>query len=237
MERRFGLALDLPGAGLANIPAEGPAVVIANHPFGILDGLMMGRLLSARRKDYRIIAHQVFRKAQELDEVILPISFDGTREAQKVNLETRKAAMAFLAQGGAIGIFPGGTVSTSREPWGQPMDPAWRTFTARMVGRSGAAVVPVFFDGANSRAFQLASHLHATLRLSLLINEFRRRIGRPVRVVIGRPLPPEEIAARSRDARAMMDYLRLSTYALSPRPLADLGYGYEFEEGRARDVA
>ncbi len=118
------------------------------------------------------------------------------------------------------------------------MDPAWRTFTARMIARSDAVVVPVFFDGANSRAFQLASHVHATLRLSLLINEFRRRIGRPVRAVIGRPLPGEEIAARSRDARALMDYLRLSTYALSPRPLADLGYGYEFEEERrARDVA
>ncbi|SDW09522.1 Putative hemolysin [Albimonas donghaensis] len=228
--RRYGLTLDLPDPGLARIPAEGPLVLVANHPYGILDGLMMGRALSARRQDFRIIAHQVFRKADEIDRFILPISFDGTREAQKLNIETRREAMEHLARGGAIGIFPGGTVSTAREPFGRAMDPAWRTFTAKMVARSEAAVVPMFFEGANSRAFQLASHLHATLRLALLIAEFRRRIGDPVRAVIGDPLPAEQIDARRRDPRALMDYLRASTYALSPQPLDDIGYGYEFEE-------
>ncbi|MEE3101525.1 MAG: lysophospholipid acyltransferase family protein [Pseudomonadota bacterium] len=228
--RRYGLTLDLPGPGLAHIPAAGPLVLVANHPYGILDGLMMGRALSARRQDFRIVAHQVFRKSAEIDRFILPISFDGTREAQRLNIETRREAMAHLARGGAVGIFPGGTVSTARQPFGRPMDPAWRTFTAKMVARSDAAVVPMFFEGANSRAFQLASHLHATLRLALLIAEFRRRIGAPVPAVIGAPLPPAEIDARRRDARALMDYLRAATYALSPQPLDDIAYGYEFEE-------
>lgn len=228
--RRYGLTLDLPGPGLAHIPAAGPLVLVANHPYGILDGLMMGRALSARRQDFRIVAHQVFRKSAEIDRFILPISFDGTREAQRLNIETRREAMAHLARGGAVGIFPGGTVSTARQPFGRPMDPAWRTFTAKMVARSDAAVVPMFFEGANSRAFQLASHLHATLRLALLIAEFRRRIGAPVPAVIGAPLPRAEIDARRRDARALMDYLRAATYALSPQPLDDIAYGYEFEE-------
>lgn len=230
MARRYALRLELPGPGLANVPETGPLLMVANHPFGILDGLMMGRILSARRSDFRIIAHQVFRKARELDEIILPVDFDGTREAQRTNVETRRRALAHLGAGGAVGIFPGGTVSTARRPFGPARDPAWRTFTARMAAKSQAAVVPVFFEGSNSRVFQLASHLHATLRLSLLIREFRRRVGGEVRAVIGAPLPRAEIEARSRDARALMDYLRAQTYGLSPRPLDDLAYGYEFED-------
>lgn len=231
MVRRYGLTLDLPpGRGLEKIPAEGPLLVVANHPFGILDGLAMGRMLSARRSDFRIIAHKVFRKAREIDSIILPISFDGTREAQRLNIETRREALAHLEAGGAIGIFPGGTVSTALKPFGRPMDPAWRTFTARMAAKSDAAVVPVFFDGSNSRAFQLASHLHITLRTAMLIHEFRRRVGGKVAAVIGDPIPREEIAALRSDARALMDHLRQQTYALSPRPLRSTGYGYEFED-------
>ncbi|MFO7856016.1 MAG: lysophospholipid acyltransferase family protein [Paracoccaceae bacterium] len=233
MARRYRLALDLPGPGLANLPAQGPLVVIANHPFGILDGLMLGRILSAARgrNGFRIMAHQVFRKAEEIEGIILPISFDADREAQRINVATRREAHRFLGAGGAIGVFPGGTVSTAREPFGPAMDPAWRTFTAKLIARSGAAVVPVFFEGTNSRTFQLASHLHYALRMGLLISEFRRRVGGTVRAVIGAPLARAEIEARRGDARALMDHLRLETYRLSPRPLDDLGYGYEFEDG------
>ncbi|MEL7416761.1 MAG: acyltransferase, partial [Pseudomonadota bacterium] len=114
---------------------------------------------------------------------------------------------------------------------GRPMDPGWRTFTAKMIAKSGAVVVPVYFHGANSRRFQLASHLHYTLRMALLINEFKTRVGGSVPVVVGEPLPTEEIQSRARDPRGMMDYLRAETYRLSPEPIDDLSYGFEFEDG------
>ncbi|MEL6599696.1 MAG: lysophospholipid acyltransferase family protein [Pseudomonadota bacterium] len=231
MVRRYGLKLDVIGGALRNIPSEGPLVVISNHPFGILDGLMLGHILSQTRGDFRILAHQVFRKAEDLNRIILPISFDETKEAVKLNLETRKTALRYLADGGCIGIFPGGTVSTSNRPLGRPMDPGWRTFTAKMIAKSGAVVVPVYFHGANSRRFQLASHLHYTLRMALLINEFKTRVGGSVPVVVGEPLPSEEIQSRARDPRGMMDYLRAETYRLSPEPIDDLSYGFEFEDG------
>ncbi|MGR3436305.1 MAG: lysophospholipid acyltransferase family protein [Shimia sp.] len=230
MAERYGLTLDVTGGSLEDIPRDGPLILIANHPYGILDGLMMGYILSKVRSDFRILAHKVFRKAQDLDRVILPISFDETKEAVALNLETRKACLGYLGAGGAVGIFPGGTVSTALKPFGQPMDPGWRSFTAKMVARSGATVVPIFFDGHNSRLFQVASHLHYTLRMALLINEFRARVDEPVKVVVGRPLPRSEIAARAKDGRAMMDYLRTATYALSPRPVHSLAPGFEFEE-------
>jgi putative hemolysin len=228
---RYGLQPELISGALTNIPADGPVVVVANHPYGVLDGLMLGRLLSDRRGgDFRILAHRIFRRAPDLQNVILPISFDATPEAVDLNLATRAAALAHLRQGGAIGIFPGGTVSTSRRPFrGRPMDPAWRTFTARMIVRSGATVVPVFFDGQNSRLFQMASHVHATLRLGMLLHEFRARVDSPVRLAIGAPIPPDRIAALQSDPNGLMDFLRKATYDLSPRPVDSELLGHEFD--------
>lgn len=230
MVERYGLSLEVVGGSLDNIPKTGPLILIANHPYGILDGLMMGHILSRARGDFRILANHVFRKAEQLNKIILPISFDETKEAVRQNLETRAEALRYLAEGGAMGIFPGGTVSTAATPFARPMDPGWRKFTAKMVAKSGATVVPVYFEGHNSRLFQMASHLHSTLRLGLLIKEFRSRIDEPVRVVIGTPIPPDELALRAKDPKAMMDFLRRSTYDLSPVPLKSYDYGYEFEQ-------
>ncbi len=234
MVERYGLSLQIEGGALANIPARGPLIVIANHPFGILDGLIMGHLLARTRGDFRILAHRVFRKAEDLNRIILPISFDETRAAVQQNLETRKEALRYLAQGGAIGVFPGGTVSTGARPMSRPMDPGWRAFTARMIAKSGAQVVPVYFDGHNSRLFQWASHCHPTLRMGLLIQEFARRVDRPVRLSIGQPIAPKALRAHAGDTKALMDFLRKATYELSPTPLKSYDYGYEFEQKHRR---
>lgn len=230
MVDRYGLSLDVVGGSLGNIPASGPLIVIANHPYGILDGLVMGHILAQLRGDFRILAHSVFRKAPDIERAILPISFEETKEAMRENLETRRAALDYLGQGGAIGIFPGGTVSTGARPFSHPMDPGWRGFTARMVGKSAATVVPVFFDGHTSRLFQIASHMHSTLRMGLLIKEFRKRVDTPVRVVVGEPIGRDILDPMAGDARRMMDFLRKATYELSPQPLKSYDYGFEFEE-------
>jgi len=226
---RYGLSLDVEAGSLGHIPADGPLILIANHPYGILDGLMMGHLLARTRGDFRILANSVFRRAEDLNRVLLPISFDETKEAVKLNIETRARALDYLGQGGAIGVFPGGTVSTSAKPFSQPLDPGWRNFTAKMISKSEATVVPVFYHGQNSRLFQIASHLHYTLRLGLLLKEFKSRVGEPVRMTIGRPIPQEELRALRSDPTAMMDFLRARTYALSPRPVPAYARGYEFE--------
>ncbi|KIC34834.1 lysophospholipid acyltransferase family protein [Leisingera sp. ANG-S5] len=230
MAERYGLTLDIAGGALANIPQDKPVILIANHPYGILDGLMMGHILAQTRGDFRILANHVFRKAEDLNKVILPVDFAETREAMQTNLQTRKEALSYLGQGGAIGIFPGGTVSTAARPMGHPMDPGWRGFTARMIAKSEAVVVPVYFDGHTSRLFQIASHLHATLRMGLLIQEFRKRVDTPVRVVIGEPMGRDVLAPLAGDTKALMDFLRKATYELSPEPLKSYAYGFEFEE-------
>lgn len=234
MVARFGVSLDVVGGALGNIPRAGPLIVIANHPYGVLDGLMMGHLLNQTRSDFKILANSVFSRAPELHNHILPISFEETKAALTLNLATRRSAIDYLGQGGAIGIFPGGTVSTGVRPFSHPMDPDWRHFTARMIAKSDATVLPIYFDGHTSRMFQIASHLHATLRIGLLMKEFSKRVDTPVRVVIGEPLGRDKLQPLITDAKAMMDFLRKATYELAPEPLRSFNAGYDFEDRRAR---
>lgn len=230
MVQRYGLPLEVAKGNIRNIPCDGPLILVANHPYGILDGLMMGHMLAAIRDDFKILANHVFQKTNDLSQVILPISFDETKDAVKLNLSTRKIALEYLTQGGAIGIFPGGTVSTAVTPFSRPMDPGWRSFTARMITKSNARIVPIYFDGHTSRMFQIASHLHSTLRMGLLIKEFRNRVDLPVSVSIGEPISAQDIQRNNESSKTLMDFLRQKTYELSPTPLETFEYGFEFEK-------
>ena len=225
----YGVTIDIMQGELGDIPVDQPFVLVANHPYGILDGLVMGSVLAQSGANFKIIANDIFNKAQEISDKILPISFKNTREAISLNLRTRKNALTHLSNGGAIGIFPGGTVSTSSKLFSQPADPAWRTFTAKMIFKSNALVVPIFFDGNTSRIFQLASHLHPNIRAGLLLREFKLRLDKPVRIVIGKPIPRCRMDLFKNDPRKIMDFLRLETYKLSPNKNQTFEYGYEFE--------
>ena len=225
----YGVTIDIMQGELGDIPVDQPFIVVANHPYGILDGLVMGSVLAQSGTNFKIIANDIFSKAREISDKILPISFKNTREAISLNLRTRKNAITHLSHGGAIGIFPGGTVSTSSKLFSQPADPSWRSFTAKMIFKSNALVVPIFFDGNTSRIFQLASHLHPTIRAGLLLREFKLRLDKPVRIVIGKPIPRCRMDLFKNDSRKIMDFLRLETYKLSPNKNQTFEYGYEFE--------
>lgn len=234
MVARYGLELDVVRGALGDIPPDGPLIVIANHPYGILDGLVMGHILNQTRGDFKILANSVFNRGPDLQSHILPISFDEDRAAVALNLATRREALSYLRAGGAIGIFPGGTVSTGAKPFSRPMDPSWRNFTARLIAKSNATVLPIYFDGHTSRMFQIASHMHATLRLGLLIKEFHSRVDMPVRLSIGKPISRAQLEPLVPVVKGMMDFLRKATYELAPEPLDSFDAGYDFEDRRRR---
>ncbi|UWQ17008.1 lysophospholipid acyltransferase family protein [Jannaschia sp. M317] len=231
MCRRYGLRPQVVRGTLSAIPATGPVVVVANHPYGILDGLVLSLILSrARPGGFRVIANDVFLRAPDMADVVLPVSFDDSRAGRATNLAMRRTALSFLAGGGLIGVFPGGAVSTPARPFGPARDPHWRGFSAKLIRQSGATVVPIHFEGANSRLFHLASHLHATLRLGLLIREFGARTDGPVRFSVGDPISPAEIAAHPGNQTELMDWLRCKAYAAGDE---DPAKGFEFDTQKA----
>ncbi len=199
----------------AAIPQTGPLVVVANHPFGVLDGLMICWLVSLIRNDFKVLTNAVLDGAPEVRPWLLPIDFGETQEALQTNLKTRAEAMAMLKEGGCLIVFPAGGVSTAPGPFRAAIDDVWKPFTAKLITASGASVTPIFFEGQNSRLFQWASHVSLVLRLSLIFREVKRRMGATMPVHIGETLTPEDLKHAGKRA-ALMQFLRDSTYGLAP---------------------
>lgn len=212
------LALDVryDAEALSKIPATGPVVIVANHPYGVLDGLTISWLIEKARKDFLVLTNAVLLRVPETNGFLLPVDFAGTPEAMETNLKSRAAARAHLDKGGAVVIFPAGGVSTAPDKLGRrpATDAPWQPFTAQLIQRSKATVVPLFFAGQNSRMFQIASHISATLRLSLIFHEVRKRIGTILPVAVGQPIPYSEIA-HLKDRQELVDVLRARTYGLA----------------------
>lgn len=210
---RVDVQFDSTAIGLT--PKSGPVVFISNHPYGVLDGIILTWLALKVRPDTKVLANSVLCQAPDARENLLPVDFAETREARETNVKSRLAAQAWLQQGHAIGIFPGGGVSTTERPLkGPAVDLPWAPFTAKLIRPSRATVVPVYFVGQNSRLFQLASHLSLTLRLSLVFRETARRIGSSLKVRVGRPIPFDEIA-HVEDRAALVQELRKRTFDLA----------------------
>ena len=202
-------------SALARVPKEGPVVFIANHPYGVLDGIALTWIARKARPDVKVIANHVLCQAPDAAGHLLPIDFSGTKEATTTNVNTRKAALQVLQQGGSIGIFPAGGVAASQKPLkGPAVDAAWHPFTAKLINKTNATVIPVYFGGQNSRLFQIASHFSATLRSALFFFETARRIGSELEYLVGEPITHEEISSIS-DREELLKILRYRTYNLA----------------------
>jgi putative hemolysin len=216
--RRLRLTLVLDGAPLTQWPTTGPLVIVCNHPFGVIDGVAICALTARLRPDFRILTNAVLTKADEIRGHLLPVDFSETPEALRTNLKSRNLARAHLAAGGCLIVFPAGGVSTTPSLWHRKAtDAEWKSFTARLVLGAKAPVAPLYFAGQNSRLFQIASHLHQTLRLSLLFKEVHDRMGSEIRLRAGKLIAFEEIAHLG--PAALMTELRSRTYGLAGEDL------------------
>lgn len=223
--RELRLNIVFNGEAMSEIPAQGPVVVVANHPFGVIDGLVLCWLLAKVRADFKVLAHLLLTRAEEPRPFLLPIDFEETKAALRTNIRTRAEAVALLKRGGALIVFPSGMVSTTPRLMARHAEDAdWKNFTARMIVQGNAPVVPVFFHGQNSFLFQIISHFSMTLRLSLLLKEAHGRIGGDIRFRIGRRLAYEELMA-IHDRKELMRFLRARTYALAGQGSDSLGSG------------
>lgn len=203
-----------PAREVARIPADGPVVVVANHPHGLVDGMVMAELVGRVRADYRILTRSLLTGIDEVARFLIPVPFPHEPDALQASLAMRRAAMEHLEEGGCVALFPSGAVASSDRIWGPAVEREWSPFTAKLILRSGATVVPMRFKGANGRAYQIASRVSPTLRQGLLIREVVRAAGRPQRPVVGPPIPADALVRRGGSPREMMARLRGLTLAL-----------------------
>lgn len=213
----MGIDLLTPQAQLDHIPKTGPVVIVANHPHGLVDGMVMADLIGRVRTDYRILTRAFLTDIDEdAASFMIPVPFPHDVDAQEKMVEMRHQAMAHLKNDGVIALYPSGVVASSDTLFGPVLEREWNVFTAKMIRKSGARVVPLFFPGANSRWYQIANRLSPTLRQSLLIHEVVRACGRPQKPVVGPPFDMDEVHERLKDPRSFMAWLRETTLSLKP---------------------
>ena len=210
----MGITLDTPEDEIARIPATGPVVVVANHPHGLVDGMVLAELTGRVRTDYKILTRSLLTGIPEIEQFMIPVPFPHEEEAIQKSLTMRKTAMAHLASGGVVVLFPSGVVASSDTWWGPAIERDWNPFTAKMILKSGATVVPIRFPGANSRAYQIADKVSATLRQGLLLHEVVHALNKSQRPHVGNPFDPSDIAARASTPRELMAWMRSETLSL-----------------------
>ena len=210
---------------IARIPAKGPLVVVANHPFGGLDAMILDDLISRVRPDVRFIANSILASVPAIKDRFFPVDPFGGPGAARRNAGSIRKAVAWLKDGGALGVFPAGEVSSAR--WGRwtPTDIEWNPIVARLIKQTGATALPVFFEGSNSAFFHGAGLLAPRLRTLLLGRELLRARRRRVRVAVGNPIPVHQLD-RFATPEDLVSFLRIRTFVLRSRldreePLVD----------------
>ncbi len=213
----MGIAVTTPQEQSNKIPKTGPVIITANHPHGLVDGMVLAELIGRVRTDYKILTRSLLTGVAEIDEFMIPVPFPHEEDSLNKNLEMRKEAMTHLKNGGVIVIFPSGAVSSSDTMFGPVVEKTWNPFTAKMIQRSGAEVLPIYFPGSNSRLYQMANQISPTLRQGLLIREIVHALNKPQGPIVGDLVPRETIQNWSTDPRGFMAWLRDETLKLDPK--------------------
>jgi putative hemolysin len=220
--RSFQIGYEVSDEDLARIPREGPVLAVSNHPYGGLDGIVLGALLCSVRPDMRLVANYLLARMTEIRPWLLAVDPFGRPDSARQNLRTMKETIKFLREGGCVGSFPSGTVSHIHWKQRQVTDPAWSPHVARLLRASEATALPVYFEGSNSAFFQLMGLVHPMMRTALLPRELVRKRLQNLRVRVGNPIPFRRLADFATD-EALTEFLRLNTYLLRNRAEAAPG--------------
>ncbi len=226
----LGVRYTVSESDLARIPKEGPVFLVANHPFGGVDGLILGSLLDRVRPDSKLLVNYMLGKIDDMGGRCFYVNPFGGPDAAKANLRGMKDSLRWLKDGHAMATFPSGTVSFLK--WGarRVTDPVWAENIAPLIMKTKATVVPVYFNGRNSDWFQLAGLLHERLRTLMLPREMLNTRHREVEVRIGNPIGARRLEHFG-TPREIMDFLRLRTYILKSREVAEKTF---FTKGQRR---
>tara|TARA_B100001027_G_C16263129_1_gene330546 strand:- start:1525 stop:2346 length:822 start_codon:yes stop_codon:yes gene_type:complete len=200
----------------SSVPSKGPLIIIANHPFGIIDGLILCSIAAKSRPDFKIMTHETLKLLPELDQFILPIEFnEKSKDSIKNNINTTKEAKIHLMNGGLLIIFPSGGVINSKSREEAIEKDNWKLFTAKLIQQTRSDILPIYFDGKNGFLFNLfASKIkNQTLKYSAYIHETRRKIGKEIIIYSGQVIKFKDIEM-IRDRKSLINFLKMKTYNL-----------------------
>ncbi len=198
------------------IPSSGKLIIIANHPFGIVDGLILCSLVSKKRNDFKIMTHETLKFLPQLEKYILPVDFSASdKQSLRNNLSTATKARKHLENEGVLIIFPSGSVSVAKNLKEEAKDDEWKTFPAKLIHQVKSNILPIFFDGKNGLLFHLfASKMkNSTLKYSSYIHETRKKIGQEITIYVGNQINYTEIS-HIKDRKQLTDLLKKCTYNL-----------------------
>ena len=214
-----GVKYDIPAEDLKNIPAEGGFITISNHHFGSIDGLILNAVVGARRPDYKLLTTFLLALIPSLREAFLPVDNLSGGKADARSINGIRMALRHIADGGAIGFFPAGDVATWQKKKNRReggfftiQDKPWADNITKLIKRSGLPVIPIYFEGTNSKTFHRLGLIHRRLRTVRLIHEMFNKPGTTVKVRIGKPILPAELEGR--ELTELSWYLRSRCYAL-----------------------
>jgi len=176
--------------------------------------MILAELIGRKRTDYKILTRSLLTGVSEIEDFMIPVPFPHEEDAREQSLEMRRRAMEQLEQGGVIVLFPSGVVASADTFFGPAVEAQWNPFTAKMIHRSGATVVPIHFPGQNSRVYQIANKISPTLRQGLLIHEVMHACGKPQSPIVGKPFDAAEIDSWKSNPRGFVAWLREKTMGL-----------------------
>ncbi|TIH15319.1 lysophospholipid acyltransferase family protein [Marinifilum sp. JC120] len=201
---------------LNRIPKSGPSVVVANHPFGVVEGLILMQLLKAVRPDVKIMANFMLGLIPEMKEHLISVDPFGRKDSPLGNISGLKEAVKWVKGGGMLAVFPAGEVASLNLRGARVEDPVWSPTVGGIIKHTGASATPVFFNGRNSFLFQAAGMVHPRLRTVLLPRENLKKKSGPVEFAVGSTVSSERLASFD-SKQKLMEYLRFRTYSLRSR--------------------
>ncbi|WP_027367129.1 lysophospholipid acyltransferase family protein [Desulfocurvibacter africanus] len=214
--RHMGVRINLSFEDASLIPTQGPVLVVANHPFGAIEGVVLGSVLRSARPDVKLMANYMLSVIPEMRELLIQVDPFGAGGSHKRNIGPLKESLRWLKSGGMLGVFPAGEVSSLNVRKRSVEDPQWSTTIARMARKAGVPVLPVYFDGCNSPLFQMLGLIHPRLRTAMLPRELLNRREGVIDVRIGSLIQPSKFESFDTDEQ-LVDFLRQRTYILKHR--------------------
>ena len=207
------IKFEIPEEDLKRIPEEGPFITISNHPLGGIDGVLLLKLVTEKRTDYKIVANFLLHRVAPLKAYVMPVNPFETRKDAKSSIAGIKSALLHLRDGKPLGIFPAGEVSTHKD--GKlNVDKPWEEGAIKLIKKANVPVIPIYFHAKNSRLFYFLSKFSDTLRTAKLPSELIQQRGRVIKVRIGKP-----ISVKDQDAfKTLPDFykfIRRKTYMLA----------------------